>query len=118
MRCQSILLGLVLCATTWEPSGAQARTPLPIAFEPSPEFAWLRKPVHSSRTLDDLTRPDSWRFTGTGTFTFPTEPRLGGMRVLRVDMQMFRDAPAPTRNRLSTANLRRAFDGEDWRAYN
>jgi len=40
------------------------------------------------------------------------------MRVLRVDMQMFRDAPAPTRNRLSSGNLRRAFGGEDWRAYN
>ncbi|MCR4341448.1 MAG: hypothetical protein NUW01_16345 [Gemmatimonadaceae bacterium] len=40
------------------------------------------------------------------------------MRVLRVEMQMVRDAPAPTRGRLSSVNLRRAFDGEDWRAYN
>jgi hypothetical protein len=115
---QSVLIALVLGAATSASSGAQTRTLLPIEFEHSAEFAWLQKPVHSSRTLDDLTRPDSWRFTGTATLTFPAEPRLGGMRVLRVDMQMFRDAPAPTRNRLSTANLRRAFDGEDWRPYN
>ena len=37
-----------------------------------------------------------------GRIDFPTEPRLGGMRVLRVEMQMFHDAPAPTRNRLSS----------------
>jgi hypothetical protein len=68
--------------------------------------------------LDDMTRPDSWRFTGTGSVTFPTEPRLGDMRVLRVDVQMFHDAPAPTRSRLSSVNLRRPFDGEDWRSFN
>jgi glycosyl hydrolase family 9/cellulase-like Ig domain-containing protein len=119
MRCDSILLGLVLCTTTSASSVAQTpRTLVPIPFEHSAEFGWLQKPVHSSRTLDDLTRPGSWRLTGTATLTFPTEPRLGGMRVLRVDMQMFRDAPAPTSNRLSTANLRRAFDGDDWRPYN
>jgi hypothetical protein len=33
-------------------------------------------------------------------------------------MQMFSAAPAPTSNRLSSVNLRRAFEGEDWRAYN
>jgi glycosyl hydrolase family 9/cellulase-like Ig domain-containing protein len=119
MHRDSILLGLVLCAATPAPSVAQTpRTLLPIPFEHSAEFAWLQKPVHSSRTLDDLTRPDSWRFTGTGSLTFPTDPRLGGMRVLRVDMQMFRDAPAPTRNRLSSVNLRREFGGDDWRAFN
>ena len=98
-----------------------AQTPralLPIEFERSAEFAWLRKPVHASRALDDMTRSDNWRFTGTGSLSFPAEPRLGDMRVLRVDMQMFRDAPAPTRSRLSSVNLRRVFDGEDWRGYN
>src|SRR5687767_8734744 len=101
------------------PAGAQAqRSLLPIEFENSAEFAWLEKPVHASRTLDDMTRPETWRSSGTAAITFPTEPRTGNMRVLRVDMQMFRDAPAPTRNRLSSVNLRRAFDGEDWRAYN
>ena len=119
MRRQFILVALVLGATAPASTAAQQpRRLLPIPFEHSAEFAWLQKPVHSSRTIDDLTRPDAWKFTGTGTLTFPTEPRLGGMRVLRVDMQMFRDAPAPTRNRLSTANLRRSFDGDDWRPYN
>ncbi|MGI8619771.1 MAG: glycoside hydrolase family 9 protein, partial [Gemmatimonadaceae bacterium] len=65
-----------------------------------------------------MTRPEAWRSSGTTAVTFPTEPRRDGMRVLRVDMQMFRDAPAPARSRLSSVNLRRAFDGEDWRAYN
>ncbi|MGK2935920.1 MAG: glycoside hydrolase family 9 protein [Gemmatimonadaceae bacterium] len=91
---------------------------MPIEHGVSAEAAWLRKPVLASRTLDDMTRPDTWRFSGTGAVTFPTEPRRDGMRVLRVDMQLFRDAPAPTRGRLSSVNLRRAFDGEDWRAYN
>jgi hypothetical protein len=98
---------------------AQSPRPLlPIEFERSAEFAWLRKPVLARRTLDALTDPSTWRFTGTGRIDFPTEPRLGGMRVLRVEMQMFHDAPAPTRNRLSAVNLQRAFDGEDWREYN
>jgi hypothetical protein len=94
------------------------RALLPIDFENSAEFAWLSKPVLASRTLDDLARADTWRFTGTGTLTFPSEPRLVDMRVLRVDLQMFRDAPAPTRNQLSSVNLQRSFAGEDWRAYN
>ncbi len=115
-----VLAGLFLCATA--PSIALAQYPrralLPIESEHSAEAAWLRKPVLASRTLDNMTRPDSWHSTGTAAVTFPAEPRTGGMRVLRVDMQMFRDAPAPTRSRLSSVNLRRAFDGEDWRAYN
>ena len=119
MRRHDIFNGFAIVALTSAACLAQSpRALLPIEFEHSAEFAWLRKPVHATRTLDDLTRAESWRFTGTGTLTFPAEPRLGGMRVLRVDMQMFTDTPAPTRNRLSSVNLRRAFDGEDWRAYN
>ena len=118
VRC--VLAGIFFCATA--PAVTLAQTPpralLPIELERSAEAGWLRKPVLASRTLDDMTRPDGWRSTGTGAVSFPAEPRTGGMRVLRVDMQMFRDAPAPTRSRLSSVNLRRAFDGEDWRAYN
>jgi hypothetical protein len=129
-RSRFILLAFVLGATASATGVAQtsasppasaapaARALLPIDFERSAEFAWLKKPVHASRALDDMTRPDSWRFTGTGSVTFPMEPRLGDMRVLRVDVQMFRDAPAPTRSRLSSVNLRRPFDGEDWRGFN
>jgi hypothetical protein len=112
---------LALCIGALAPATGAGQTPralLPIEFENSAEFGWLRKKVHASRTLDDMTRPATWHFTGTGSLTFPTEPRLGGMRVLRVDVQMFSDAPAPTRNRLSTVHLRRPFDGEDWRGYN
>jgi hypothetical protein len=96
----------------------QPRALLPIEFEKSAEFRWLEKPVQSSRVLDDMTQPSTWRMTGTGRLTFPADPRLGDMRVARVDMQMFTTTPAPTSNRLSAVNLRRAFDGEDWRPYN
>jgi hypothetical protein len=98
---------------------AQTTRPLlPIDFRNSAEFAWLRKPVQARRALDDLTQSSTWRFTGTGQISFPAEPRLGDMRVLRVEMQMFSTMPAPTTSRLSSVNLRRSFEGEDWRPYN
>ena len=33
-------------------------------------------------------------------------------------MDMFTDKPAPTRNNLSSVNLKRNFGGEDWTRYN
>jgi hypothetical protein len=112
---------LALAAALAVPGAIHAQAPrtlLPIDFTRSAEYGWLRKPVHARRVLDDVTRPETWRMTGTGTLSFPEEPRLGGMRALRVDMQMFTEAPAPTNSRLSAVNLRRAFDGEDWSGYN
>lgn len=97
---------------------AAPRPLLPIPFEHSAELRWLGKRVFASRTLDGMTDSSRWLFTGTGTLTFPGTTRLDNMRVLRVDVQMFREQPAPTRNRLSAINLRRAFDHEDWSAYN
>src|SRR5215203_2058150 len=98
--------------------GQAARRLLAIDSVNSAAHGWLRKPVHARRVLDDMTAPATWTFSGTGTLTFPASPRRGDMRVLRVDMTMFRDAPAPNRSRLSSVNLRRAFAGEDWSAYN
>jgi hypothetical protein len=115
------LIALALCAGAVIPHAAGTQTPralLPIDFEHSAEFGWLAKPVLARRTLDDMTGAATWRFTGTGALSFPTEPRLRDMRVLRVDMQMFTDTIAPTRSRLSSINLQRAFDGEDWTGYN
>jgi len=108
-----VLLALPCLLAAQEP-----RALLPIPFEHSAEFGWLRKPVLASRVLDDMTDPARWRTSGTADITFPTEPRLDGMRAMRVDMHMFRDAPAPTRTRLSSVNLRRELGGEDWRDYN
>ena len=111
-----------MCATVAcvavEGAAQSPRQLMPIDFVNSAEFAWLAKPVHDRRVLDDLTRPDAWKSSGTATVTFPREPRLDDMRVMRVDMQMFTDAPAPTRSRLSSVNLRRDFAGEDWRGFN
>jgi hypothetical protein len=98
---------------------AQASRPLmPIDFERSAEFGWLQKRVQERRVLDDMTRPETWKLTGTGTLTFPVAPRLGDMRALRVDMQLVPGQRAPTRSGLSSVNLQRAFDGEDWSGYN
>jgi hypothetical protein len=115
----SIALAIPLLSPVLSAVAAQApRALMPIEFENSAEFGWLRKPVLASRVLDDMTRPSAWRSIGTAALTFPDAPRLGGMRVLRVDMQMFRGPPAPTRNRLSTVNIQRDFAGEDWTGYN
>ncbi|HKG96078.1 MAG TPA: glycoside hydrolase family 9 protein [Gemmatimonadaceae bacterium] len=112
-------LALVLAAVAAAPAAAQPHRPmLPIDFERSAEFGWLGKPVRASRTLDDMADSARWRLTGTGRLTFPAAARPGGMRVLRVDMQLFRGAPAPTRNRFSSVNLRRAVANEDWSGYN
>src|SRR5687768_11568410 len=83
------------------------RQVLPIKFSNSAEYSWLQKPVLASRALGDLSAPGAWALTGTGTLTFPPQPPLGDMKVLRVDVQTFIDKPAPTRNRLSAINLRR-----------
>lgn len=100
-------------------AAAQAPRPLlPIDFVNSAEFGWLRKPVRARRVLDDMTRPGAWALAGTGRLSFPAPARPGDLRALRVDMQLFRDRPAPTRARVSSVNLRRAFAGEDWRGYN
>src|SRR5688572_25819008 len=97
-----LLFVLLICSSS---SFAQSPRPLmPIELEHSAEFGWLKKPVLAARVLDDMTDAGTWRMTGTGTITFPNKPRLNDMRVLRVDMQMFTDSPAPTRNRLSSVN--------------
>jgi hypothetical protein len=94
------------------------RPMLPIPFENSAEFRWLAKEVLDRRVVDDMTDASTWRFQGTGSLTFPGAVAPGGRHALRVDMEMFRERPAPTRNGLSAVNLRRSFDGEDWRAFN
>jgi len=112
-------LAIAGAVTTPATIGAQApRALMPIEFVNSAEFRWLGKTVHARRTLDDMTQPTGWRVTGTADVSFPTEPQLSAMRVLRVDMRMFTEAPAPTSNRLSSVNLQRPFAGEDWTAYN
>jgi hypothetical protein len=109
---------LSLAAAAVSADAQSPRALLPIDFENSAEFGWLRKKVDASRVLDDMTQPNAWKFSGTGRITIPTEPRLGDMRALRVEMQTFVDKPAPTRTGLSSVNLQRAFPNEDWRQYN
>ena len=65
-----------------------------------------------------MSDPAAWRFTGSGRITFPAERRLDGMRVLRMDVQLFTDSTGPTRTRLPAINLQRSLPGEDWHAYN
>jgi Glycosyl hydrolase family 9 len=114
-----VITVLLLSVAALQSVQAQAPRPLmPIDLANSAEAAWLKKPVQARRMLDDMTQSATWRFSGTGDISFPAAPRRGDMRVLRVDMQMFVDKPAPTRNGLSSVNLQRVFAGEDWTAYN
>lgn len=108
-------------------AGQTPAMPMPIEFQHSAEFGWMNKEVLDSRTLDDMTDPSDWAFEGTGRMRFrpdggsgdmPTDGGSGDMPVLRVDVDMFTDMPAPTRRGLSAVNLKRAFPGEDWSEYN
>lgn len=118
MRAALIILAIALLGAPAPLASQRPRELLPIPFEHSAEFGWLRKPVLARRTLDGLTDSASWRFTGTGALSFVAAPELGGEPALRVEMQMYRDSVAPTRSRLSSINLRRPFGGEDWSGYN
>jgi hypothetical protein len=119
MTLESAKSGALLILALASSLGAQApRALLPINLANSAETAWLAKPVLASRVLDDMTQSSTWKFSGTGRISFPPETRQNDMRVLRVDMQMFVDKPAPTRNGLSSVNLQRAFGGDDWTGYN
>ena len=110
---------VILCATLFSAKElAQPRLLMPIEFPNSAEHARLAKPVLASRPIDDFSRPGTWTMTGTGRLTFPAEPRLTDMEVLRVAVRTFTRDPAPTRSRLSAINLRRPIANEDWRDYN
>jgi hypothetical protein len=105
------LLALVISAPLL---AQEPRELMTIPLTNSAEAAWAKKPVLARRVLDDKSDTSAWRYSGTATFTF----QPGVTRSLRVDMQMFSSAPAPTRNRLSSVNLRRVFPNEDWSGYN
>jgi len=98
---------------------AQApRMPMPVPFENSAEFGWLNKKVIESRLLDDLSASKTWKIQGqAGVSWLSAAPPLA-MPALRVQMQMFREQPAPTRNGLAAVNISRNFPGEDWSRYN
>ena len=88
---------------------------MPIEFARSAEAGWLKKRVHERRALR-LTPRDSLVFNGTATLSFVRTERFDS--VAHVEMQLFHDAPAPTRNRLPSVFLRRNLGGQDWRAFN
>src|SRR5690349_18538288 len=104
-----LAIGLAFPALAQEP-----RELMRIPLANSAEAAWAEKPVFARRMLDDKSDTSAWRYSGTAAFTF----RSDSTRSLRVDMQMFTTTPAPTRNRLSSVNLRRVFPNEDWSGYN
>ncbi len=115
-----IRLTLVACVATIPAIAlSQSASPLmPIDLANSAEAAWLNKPVLASRTLDDMSDTTTWRFQGTAKLTQIGRDNSLGHPAFRVTMDMFTDKPAPTRNRLSSVNLRRNFDNEDWRGFN
>ncbi|HLE57302.1 MAG TPA: hypothetical protein VJB15_09475, partial [Rhodothermia bacterium] len=92
--------------------------PMPIDYQSSAEFGWTSKKVLATRTVEPMTEAANWVFQGTGKLSFLSATGAVGRSALRVDMDMFTDKPAPTRNGLSSVNLRRPFAGEDWTQYN
>lgn len=91
---------------------------MPVPFENSAEFRWLNKPVFDSRMLDDMSDAKTWRIEGQANVEWRTAAPPLNTPALRIDMQMFRGQPPPTRNGLSAVNLKRTFRGEDWSRYN
>ncbi len=110
------LWGLVI-ATGLCLAGAP-RMPMPIEFENSAEFRRLGKTVLEARLLDDMSDPARWVFEGQGRLTALAKTGPRGTPALRVDVTMYHDSPAPTRNGLAAVTLRRPFSGEDWTSYN
>ena len=109
----------LLCGCLPLIAAAQAPAmPMPIPFQNSAEFDWLNKKVDDSRLLDDMSDPKAWTTQGQAAFKWLPASGPQGMRSLRVDMQMFRESPAPTRNHLAAVNLRRPIGNEDWTRYN
>jgi hypothetical protein len=94
------------------------RMPMPIEFENSSEFRWLNKKVLESRLLDDMSNIVTWSIQGQARSDRIERAAPPGMPALRVEMQMFRGQPPPTRNGLSAVSLKRPFPGEDWSRYN
>src|SRR5574340_117839 len=94
------------------------RMPMTIEFANSAEFGWLGKKVLSTRPLDDMSDPATWSVRGQAKVAWLAPEGPAPARRMRVEMQMFHDQPPPTRNGLAAVNLRRAFPGEDWSAYN
>jgi hypothetical protein len=94
------------------------QTPMPIPFEDSAEFRWLNKPVAEAKVLDDMSDAKTWQIQGqaNGAWLKPAPPL--DLPAFRIDMQMFHGQPAPTRNGLSAASIRRTFPGEDWTRFN
>lgn len=94
------------------------RMPMPIEFERSAEFGWLNKKVLDARMLDDMADARTWTLRGQAKLLAAPQGGPSKAPALRVEMEMFRDKPAPTRNGLASMVLRREFGGQDWRAYN
>jgi hypothetical protein len=92
--------------------------PMSIRFEDSAEFRWLNKPVAESKVLDNMSDAKTWQIQGQANGTWLEAAPPLNMPALRIDMQMFRGQPPPTRNALSAVNLKRTFPGEDWSRYN
>jgi hypothetical protein len=108
---------MIIAAAGPQVTAAQPASPLmPIDLLNSAEAGWRAKPVLASRPIPIM--KDDWVFQGTGQIT--NIPARGDMLTpgVRVVMDMFTKEPAPTRNRLSSVNLRRNFANEDWRGYN
>ena len=108
-----LMAGLPMVAAEQPP-----HMPMPIEFQNSAEFGWLNKKVLDSRLLDDMSDPTTWTVQGQANVIGTQPGSVGLPHALRVDMELSREQPPPTRNGLAAVNLKRSFAGEDWSRYN
>ena len=63
-RSKSVAFAMCLVVLSSTPNVARGQGPralMPIEYQNSAEFGWLKKPVLASRVLDDMTQPATWR---------------------------------------------------------
>jgi len=117
-HCITALGALLLAACAV--NAAVPTRPMPIPQEETAVRRWLNKPVKESRLLDDMPGPLKWTHAGIGAISFDGEPFApGGPPTLRLISPTLPEKPNTASGRPFTeAVARRAFERENWNAFN
>jgi hypothetical protein len=94
-------------------------TPMPVDPDRSALKRWLDKPVHASRLLDDMEKPETWTHQGPGRMSLTADRCRDGRQSVRLASRTVTDTPNVKAGRPhGEASLRRVVPGEDWSAFN
>ncbi len=99
------------------PAEEAARRPLPVAFEETTTYRWLRKPVLESRLLDDMESTANWVLRGKGEMTLSAERARDGGQSLRLRTRA-KDEAGKMGRAWGAASVTRKIPGEDWTHFN